>query len=161
MPKNCLTCICVCINVLRPSQPTRAMSNVDSLPTCTFSWTGFVLVVVNQYLCTFFHQKLTTALLESVKERKWLLKIFHDQASWKNVTGPGGDRICDLLITSLTCYLLNFLPWVLCVKMSPHLCFITELRLTLLMLNTTCPVLCYVPTITIRGTTEIVVLIVD
>ena len=25
----------------------------------------------NQYLCTFFHQKLTTALLESVEEREW------------------------------------------------------------------------------------------
>ena len=39
-----------------------------SLPNHTFPGEGFVLKVVNQHLCTFFPQKLTTALLESAEE---------------------------------------------------------------------------------------------
>ena len=34
--------------------------------------------MVNQYLCTFFCQKLTTALLESAEGREQLKKIFHN-----------------------------------------------------------------------------------
>ena len=53
-------------------------------------------------MCTFFHQKLTTALLESVEGREWPKKIFHDQISMKECCQPGGGRIRNLLITSWT-----------------------------------------------------------
>ena len=58
--------------------------------------------MVNQYLCTFFCQKLTNALLESMEGKGWLEKVFHNQYLPKNVAGPGGDQTCDLLITSDT-----------------------------------------------------------
>ena len=42
-----------------------------SLLNHTFSYAGFVLLAVNQYLCTFSCQELTNALLnESAEERK-------------------------------------------------------------------------------------------
>ena len=52
-----------------------------------FSWTGFILS--DQYVCTFFLQKLTNA------------KIFHNQSRRNNVSKPGGDLTRNLLITSL------------------------------------------------------------
>ena len=36
-------------------------------------------------LCTFFRQKVTTALLETAEGREWPQKIFHDQSLRKNV----------------------------------------------------------------------------
>ena len=65
-----------------------------------------VLLAVNQYLSTFFPRQLTTALLELAKGTNWLKKI-HDQSSQKNVTGPGRDQTCDLLISSLMCIRLS------------------------------------------------------
>ena len=59
-----------------------------------------VLLMVNQYLSTFFPRQLTNALLELAKGTEWLLKIFHDQSSQKNITRPGRDRTCDLVISS-------------------------------------------------------------
>ena len=59
-----------CVEVLRPSQPIRVISSAVSLPNHTIGWTGLVLEAVNQFLCTFFRQKLTTALLESGEGRK-------------------------------------------------------------------------------------------
>ena len=47
---------CLCW-ILRPSQPIRVMSSAVKLPDHTFSWAGIVLKVVNQHLCTIFHQK--------------------------------------------------------------------------------------------------------
>ena len=60
----------VCVEVLRPIQLIRVMSSAVSLPNNTFSWTGLVLKAVDQYLCIFFRQKLTTSLLESAEGRK-------------------------------------------------------------------------------------------
>ena len=37
-----------------------------------------------------------------ISRREWLLKIFDDQSTWKNVAGPGRDWTHDLLITSQT-----------------------------------------------------------
>ena len=51
-------------------------------------------------LCTFFRQKLTTALLESEEGREWPQKIFHDQSPWKNVGDLGGGWTRDLLVSS-------------------------------------------------------------
>ena len=82
----------VCVGVLRPSQPTGVMSSAVSLPNHTFSCAGLVLLAVNQYLCTFFRQKLATALLKSVERRERPWKIFHDQSPRMNVTGPGGTE---------------------------------------------------------------------
>ena len=65
----------VCIEVLWPSQPIRVMSSTVSLPNHMFSWVVLVLQAINQYLCTFFPQKLTTALLESVEERMTIENI--------------------------------------------------------------------------------------
>ena len=45
-------------------------------------------------LVLFFHQKLITALLESVGSREWPQKIFHNQYPWKNVARP--DRGSNL-----------------------------------------------------------------
>ena len=59
----------VCVEVLQPSEPIGVILSSIILPGYTFSWAGLVLAV-KQYLCTFFHQKLTTALLESVEERE-------------------------------------------------------------------------------------------
>ena len=95
-----LLCLFVCVEVLRPSQPIRVMSCAVSLPNYTFSWTVSVLLAVNQYLWTFFRQKLTSAPLESAKGREWPLKIFHNQSSRNNVARPSGDYIRYLLITS-------------------------------------------------------------
>ena len=53
-------------------------------------------------LCTFFRQKLTTALLESVEGREWSLKIFHDQSPRKNVADLGWGWTRDLLVSSRT-----------------------------------------------------------
>ena len=47
----------VCVEVLRPSQPNGVMSSAVSLPN-------------NIVLCTFFRQKLTTAVLESAEGRE-------------------------------------------------------------------------------------------
>ena len=47
----------VCFEVLRPIQPAGVMSSTVSLPNHTFSWAGLNLVMVNQYLCTFFCKK--------------------------------------------------------------------------------------------------------
>ena len=41
-------------------------------------------------MCTFFHQKLITALLKSADGREWPYKIFHDQSPRKNVADPAG-----------------------------------------------------------------------
>ena len=38
--------------------------------TTVFFWASLVHYVVNQYFCTFIHQKLTTALLESAEGRE-------------------------------------------------------------------------------------------
>ena len=65
-----------------------------------------VFLAVNQYLSTFFLRQLTTALLELAKGREWLKKI-HDQSSQKNITRPGRDQTCDLLIRSLMCIRLS------------------------------------------------------
>ena len=52
-----------------------------SYPVSQFTWPTFPLQALssklfNQYLCAFFGQKLTTALLESAEGRKWLRKYF-------------------------------------------------------------------------------------
>ena len=47
---------------------------------------------------TFFSQKLTSALLESVEGRGWLQKIYHNQSPRKNVAGR--DWTDKLLITN-------------------------------------------------------------
>ena len=62
--------IFVGVEVLRPNQPMRVVLSTVILPNHTFSWTGLVLLDVNQYLCTFFCQKHTTALLESAEGRE-------------------------------------------------------------------------------------------
>ena len=64
-------------------------------------------LMVHLYLCTFFCQKLKTALFEPVEGNEWPQKIFHDQSPRKNVARPGGDWTCDLLITSRTCIQLS------------------------------------------------------
>ena len=46
----------------------------------------------NQYLCTFYCQKLTTAILESALRREWPDKIFHNRSLRKNVARPGRDQ---------------------------------------------------------------------
>ena len=57
----------VCVEVLQPSQPIRDMSSVVSLPNHTFFLCRLsTLSSYNQYLCTFFHLKLTTALFDFV-----------------------------------------------------------------------------------------------
>ena len=53
-------------------------------------------------LCTFFRQKLTTALLESAEGREWPQKIFHDQSPRKNVADLGGGWTRNLLVSSWT-----------------------------------------------------------
>ena len=55
-------------------------------------------------LCTFFRQKLTTALLESAEGREWPQKIFHDQSPRKNVADLGGGWTRDLLVSSRTAH---------------------------------------------------------
>ena len=55
-------------------------------------------------LCTFFRQKLTTALLESAEGREWPYKIFHDQSPRKNVADLGGGWTRDLLVSSRTAH---------------------------------------------------------
>ena len=55
--------IYLCVEVLRPSQPIRVMLSV-----VVYLMTGLILYEVNQYLCTFFCQKLTTAILELAEE---------------------------------------------------------------------------------------------
>ena len=57
------------------NQPIRVMSRWSAYLTTLFSWAGLVLLVVNQYFCTFFSQKLTTALLESAERREWHFMI--------------------------------------------------------------------------------------
>ena len=51
-------------------------------------------------LCTFFCQKLTTALLESAEGREWPWKIFPDQSPQKNVADLGGGWTRNLLVSS-------------------------------------------------------------
>ena len=55
-------------------------------------------------LCTFFRQKLTTALLESVEGREWLQKILHDQSPQKNVADLGGGWTRKLLVSNRTAH---------------------------------------------------------
>ena len=67
-------CICfrskiVCFEVLRPSKPNGVMSSAVSLPNHTF--TGQISPLSGSpVLCTFFRQKLTTALLESAEGKE-------------------------------------------------------------------------------------------
>ena len=91
------------VEVWHTSQPIMVMSSTVSLPNHTFSWAGLVLLATNLYLCTFFHHKLTTALLESAKvkyfvfRRKYFIINLH-----KRTCRIGKDQPCDLLITSKT-----------------------------------------------------------
>ena len=62
----------VCVEVLQASQHIWVILSVVSLPNYTISWAGLVLWADKQQLCTFFCQKLTTALLQSVEGREWL-----------------------------------------------------------------------------------------
>ena len=84
----------VCVEVLWPTKPIGVMSVY--LPPL-FSWACFILQAVNQYLGTFFCQKLTTALLISAEGMEWPQKIFHDQSRKKNVAGLGRDQTSALL----------------------------------------------------------------
>ena len=77
---NCTKLFLVCVEVLRPSQPIGVLLSAFNLPNNTFSWAGLVLWAVNQYLCTFICQILTTALLESVEgndRRKYFVINLH------------------------------------------------------------------------------------
>ena len=58
-------------------------------------------------MCTFFRQKLTTALLESAEGREWPQKIFHDQSPRKNVADLCGDWTRDLLVSSPMCAVIR------------------------------------------------------
>ena len=78
------------------------MSSALSLPNHTFFLGRLGPVTSQPVLFTFFHLKLTTALLESTEGRECPKKIFHDQYLRKNVAGPVEDRTRDLLITSRT-----------------------------------------------------------
>ena len=93
--KNMVTADFVCVDVLRPSQPNRVMSSAVSLPNHTF--TGQALTSSKQLtsiaMCTFFGQKLTTALLESAERREYD-KIF-DQSPQKTVASKVW---CQLLL---------------------------------------------------------------
>ena len=60
-------------------------------------------------LCTFFCQKLTTALLESAEGREWLYKIFHYQSPRKECCWPSGGQTRNHLITSRRRILLSHL----------------------------------------------------
>ena len=59
-------------------------------------------LITSTFLRTLFRQKLTNVLLESADGREWQQQIFHDQFTRNNVTGLDGNRIRDLLITSMT-----------------------------------------------------------
>ena len=59
----------VCVEVLQPSQPNGVMSSSVSLPNHTLL--GRLSPISGEpVLCTFFRQKLTTALLESAEGRE-------------------------------------------------------------------------------------------
>ena len=78
----------VCVEVLRPSQPIWVLSSVVSLPkTHTFFWEGLVLLAINQYLCTFFHQKLSLNQQKGENDgRKYLMINLHERmlpAQWE------------------------------------------------------------------------------
>ena len=77
----------VCVEVL--GQPNRGHVEVVSLPNHTFTGqtkSSKPLPV----LCTFFPQKLTTALLESGVGKEWSQKTFHGQSPRKNAADPLG-----------------------------------------------------------------------
>ena len=61
------------------SQPIRVMWSMGSSPNHTFSGAGLVLQVINQYLCTFFHQKLTTV------QEEWMDILFKDSQPLKGI----------------------------------------------------------------------------
>ena len=85
------------------AQSTLLRSYWASQLANTFSWAGWVLWKVNQYLCTYFREQLTTAHLQSVKGKKWLQKLFHDQ-SLQKLCGQAGAWTCKPWICSLICY---------------------------------------------------------
>ena len=64
----CFFLFCLCRGFTAQST-IGIMSSAVSLPNHTLSRDGLVLDVLNQYFCTFFYQKLTTALLESAEWR--------------------------------------------------------------------------------------------
>ena len=71
------TILFVCVEVLHPSQPKRVMSSMLSLSN------HFLLDRLCPLSGTFFHQKLTTALLESAERqndhRKYFMINLHER----------------------------------------------------------------------------------
>ena len=59
---------CFQVGLFGPVNPLGHVKPVSLLKY--FYWTGLFLQAVNQYLRTFFHQKLTTSILESAKKRE-------------------------------------------------------------------------------------------
>ena len=72
-----------------PVNPIGVMSSTVSLSNHTFL-SRLSPLSGKPVLWTFFHQKLTTALLESVEGREWPQKIFDDQSPWKNIAYLAG-----------------------------------------------------------------------
>ena len=89
-------------NSVDPDQmPHFVASDLDLRYLLTTLFLGMLSpLAVNQYSCTFFCQKLTTAFPESVEGWEWPYKIIHNQSPQKNVARTGGDWTHNLLITS-------------------------------------------------------------
>ena len=101
----CLVCVgCACLFVLWFYGPVNPMGScrARSVYLTTHLLGRLSPLSGLPVLCTFFRQKLTTALLESAEGREWPQKIFHDQSPRKNVADLSGGRTRDLLVSSRT-----------------------------------------------------------
>ena len=83
------------------------MSSAVSLPNHTFTWQAESSKRLTSELCTFLHQKLTTALLESAKAERITVENISWLISTKECCRPGEVRTRNLLITSRMCIQLS------------------------------------------------------
>ena len=89
----------VCLEFNGPVNTIKVLSSRQfTLPH--FSWACLGLLEVNQYLCIFIFQKLTTAIVESVEGENDHRKYFMINLHEKNVARPGWNRTHNLLITN-------------------------------------------------------------
>ena len=106
-----LVCVCtvcsgpllnVCLFVLRFYGPVNPMGSCQARSVYLTTRLLGRLSPLRGYLvlCTFFRQKLKTALLDSAGGREWPQKIFHDQSPRRNVADHGGDWTRDFLVSS-------------------------------------------------------------
>ena len=95
---HCFLCLFCCLT----SQSTTMVMSRQSVNLTTRFLGRLRPRQLTSTQCTFFCQKLTTALLESVAERERV----HDQSPRKKDARPE-DHTCDLLNTSWTCIRLS------------------------------------------------------